>query len=417
MHSVYNILIAFADFLLPLSKVFSSKMKLFVTGRKDVFTRLAENIKPEDKTIWLHAASLGEYEQGVPVINELKKEFPQHKIIITFFSPSGYEVKKNNKLADLTLYLPLDTPTKARKFVKLAHPDLAIFVKYEVWPNYMSQLKKKNIPAILISGNFRPNQIYFKSYGKFMWKALQSFDHLFVQTTDSAKLLLEERIKNVSVSGDTRFDRVSKQLEMDNHLDFIEEFKNNQLCVVMGSTWSEDEALFTDFINHSHQVKFIIAPHEIKSGNIQNFISKLNKKVVLYSEKEEKNLQDFYIFIIDTVGFLSKIYAYADIAYVGGAAGYSGLHNILEPATFGVPVVIGKNHEKFPEARQLLNLKGLFSVESAEEYSRIMEKLVKDEKFRKKTGKNSGDFIRDNKGATPKIMDFIKTRFISLNDN
>lgn len=387
-------------------------MKLFVNGRKAVFPYLKDNISDKDEIIWLHAASLGEFEQGVPVLESLKKEFPAYKILVTFFSPSGYEVKKNNPLADFTTYLPLDTKANAKKFIELVNPKLAIFVKYEVWPNYLKYLKENKSPSLLISGNFRKDQVFFKSQGNFMKNALKSFDHLFVQNQSSKELLNFHGFKNVSISGDTRFDRVSQQLQLDNKLDFIEDFKNNKICLVCGSTWPEDENLLLEFINTAEDdVKIILAPHQIKEKQIENFRNQLQKKSVLFSEKSNHNLKDFPILIIDTVGLLTKIYAYANLAYVGGAAGNTGLHNILEPAAFGVPILIGKNHQKFPEAKLLLNKGGLFAIKTSAECTAVLNKLVNDENYRNKIGTISKEFIQENQGATPKIMDFIKRNF------
>lgn len=384
-------------------------MKLFVEGRKHVFEELQKNISPEDKIFWIHAASLGEYEQAVPIIEALKKEYPTYKILLSFFSPSGYEVKKHNKLADWTIYLPLDTRSNARKFVKYAHPDMALFIKYEVWPNYLSELKKHQIPALLISGNFRKDQIYFKSQGNFMKYALHQFDHLFVQNKSSLELLNLNGFENVSISGDTRFDRVSAQLQMDNRLDFVENFKHNQLCIVCGSTWPEDENILLDYINSSSpEIKFIIAPHQIKEKQIENLQSKINKPSVIHSQINQQNLENYSVLIIDKVGLLTKIYAYADLAYVGGAAGHTGLHNILEPAAFGIPIVIGKNHQNFPEATQLKKANGLFVVASSKECTEVMQRLTSNDLVRKEVGENAGRFIFKNKGATEKIMNYLQ---------
>lgn len=395
--------------ILPISKFFSPKMKLFVDGRKQVFEQIQKEISSQDQTIWLHTASLGEYEQAVPILEKLKELYPEHKILLSFFSPSGYEVKKNNSLADATVYLPLDTRSNAKKFIELSHPDLALFVKYEVWPNYLNTLNEKNIPALLISGNFRTNQIYFKSQGNFMKEALHKFDHLFVQNKSSEALLKTNGFEDVSISGDTRFDRVYAQLQMNNHLDFVEKFKQNNLCTVCGSTWPEDEKNILGFINSSPEnIKFIIAPHEINEKNIESLITSIKKTAIRYSEIEGKNLKDYSVLIIDTIGLLTKIYSYADIAYVGGAAGHTGLHNILEPATFGVPVVIGKNHQNFPEASELKSAGGLFSVKDSEECQKILEKLSLNPLYRNEIGNNSKEYILENRGATALIINHIE---------
>lgn len=389
--------------------LFSKKIKLFVDGRKDVVHILGKNISTSDKTIWFHCASLGEFEQGVPIMEEMKKAKPDHKIIVSFFSPSGYEIKKNTPLADVVVYLPMDTPLNAKRFIDAIHPSLSIFVKYEFWPNYLLQLKKKNIPTLLVSGVFRDNQIFFKPYGGFMRKALKSFNHFFLQEENSVKLLNSIGFKNTTLSGDTRFDRVSHQIEMNNTLKFAKEFKGDSLCIVCGSTWPEDEAVLLDYINSApRNVKFIIAPHKIEQSKIEAFTEKLYKqKVILHSQKDDVNLAEYSVLIIDCIGLLTKLYSYADIAYVGGAMGRTGLHNILEPATFGVPIIIGKNYHEFPEAIRLRNLAGLFSISNPLELSDVLTKLVSDANYRKKTGMISGHFVNSNTGATKKVLDYI----------
>lgn len=389
--------------------LFSKKIKLFVDGRKDVVHILGKNISTSHKTIWFHCASLGEFEQGVPIMEEMKKAKPGHKIIVSFFSPSGYEIKKNTSLADVVVYLPMDTPSNAKRFIDAIHPSLSIFVKYEFWPNYLLQLKKKNIPTLLVSGVFRDNQIFFKPYGGFMRKALKSFNHFFLQEENSVKLLNSIGFKNTTLSGDTRFDRVSHQIEMNNTLKFAKEFKGDSLCIVCGSTWPEDEAVLLDYINSApRNVKFIIAPHKIEQSKIEAFTEKLYKqKVILHSQKDDVNLAEYSVLIIDCIGLLTKLYSYADIAYVGGAMGRTGLHNILEPATFGVPIIIGKNYNEFPEAIRLRNLAGLFSISNPLELSDVLTKLVSDANYRKKTGMISGHFVNSNTGATNKVLDYI----------
>lgn len=405
MHTIYNLSIYLASFGLRIVALFNKKMKLFVNGRKDVFEILQQKISSEDKTIWFHCASLGEFEQGVPIMEAIKKQRPDHKIVVSFFSPSGFEVKKNTPLADAVVYLPMDIRANAKKFLAAVRPTMALFVKYEFWPNYLFELQKKNVPTYLVSGVFRKDQIFFKSYGGFMRKALQSFDHFFLQDENSEELLKNIGFSNVTVSGDTRFDRVSHQIEMDNTLKFAEDFKGNSLCIVCGSTWPEDEVVLLDYINAAPEnVKFIIAPHKIEADKISGFTKKIVKKTVLHSNKDEVNISDYDVLIIDCIGLLSKLYSYADIAYVGGAMGSTGLHNILEPATFSVPIVIGKNYDEFPEAIRLRDLAGLFSIRNAPECSETLNKLVANKDFRTKTGMISGHFVNKNTGATAKIM-------------
>lgn len=402
---LYNIVIQITGSLLNFIALFNSKIKLFVDGRKIVFTTLEKKIKPSDKTIWFHAASLGEYEQGLPVIEKIKDKYPLHKIAITFFSPSGYEVRKNNTVADATVYLPLDSKKNAQRFLDLVHPDMVFFIKYEYWLNYLNELNKLNTPTYLISGIFREEQMFFKWYGGFYRKALDTFSYFFVQNEGSKKLLQQLGKTNVVVSGDTRFDRVAAILEKDNDLDYISQFKNNTLTIVVGSSWPKDEALLLDFINsNTLNVKFIIAPHNIKADQIEQLKNSITKKTVLFSEMQEKNLADFDVFIIDTVGILTKIYSYADIAFVGGGFGNPGVHNLLEPATFGVPIVIGPNYSHFAEATALVNMGGCISVSDKTELIAAFKDLIVDDSFRSEKGHICSTFVQMNKGATNIIM-------------
>ena len=402
---LYTIIVQIASFLLKIIAKFSPKIKLFVDGRKVVFSTLAQKIKDSDKTIWFHAASLGEYEQGLPVIEEMKTKYPNHKIIVTFFSPSGYEVRKNNTVADATVYLPLDTKKNAQEFLKLVHPEMVFFIKYEYWPNYLNELQKLKTPTYLISGIFRKNQMFFKWYGGFYRKALNTFTYFFVQNEVSKKLLIQLGKTNVAISGDTRFDRVASILEKNNSLDFIATFKNDTLTIVIGSSWPKDESLLVDYINQtSENVKFIIAPHNIKDEQIQELKNSITKKAVLFSEKSTKNLADFDVFIIDTVGILTKIYSYADIAYVGGGFGNPGVHNILEPATFGIPIIIGPNFSHFAEATALVNMEGCISISNKNDLNDAFSNLIANDEIRQEKGHICSTFVKMNKGATEIIM-------------
>lgn len=405
---LYNLIVQIAGFLLKIIALFSPKMKLFVEGRKIIFPTLEQKIKPNDRTIWFHAASLGEYEQGLPVIEKIKEKFPLHKIVVTFFSPSGYEVRKNNTVADITVYLPLDTKKNAQEFLKLVHPDLVFFIKYEYWLNYLSELKNQNTPTYLISGILRENQMFFKWYGGFYRKVLDTFTYFFVQNENSKKLLLQLKKTNTAVSGDTRFDRVAAILEKDNTLDFIANFKNDTLTVVVGSSWPKDEHLLVNFINSNNSnVKFIIAPHNIKEEQIQQLKNSIKKKTILFSEKENRNLAEYDVLIINTIGILTKIYSYADIAYVGGGFGNPGVHNILEPATFGVPIVIGPNYSHFAEATALVNLEGCITVSNKKELDVAFNNLILNEVERQEKGHICSTFVQMNKGATKVIMNTI----------
>jgi len=408
MFLMYNFIVLLAAATVKILAFFSPKMKLFVEGRKNVFKTLNEKIKANDKTIWFHAASLGEYEQGLPVMEQIRAKYPKHKIVLTFFSPSGYEIRKNNAVADVTVYLPLDTIFNAKKFVALTHPELVFFIKYEYWPNYLKVLKQADIKTFLISGIFREKQAFFNWYGGFYRNALKTFDFFFVQNESSKKLLQSIGHQNVKISGDTRFDRVVSILERDNSLDFIEAFKNNQTTIVIGSSWPKDENLLVTFINQcSNKVKFIIAPHNIKADQMGNLKAQLAKPTVLFSEKEGKSLSDYTVFIIDTIGILTKIYSYANIAYVGGGFGHPGVHNILEPATFGVPIVIGPNYSHFAEATALVNMEGCITIATQEQLNDAFDNLIMNADIRHEKGHICETFVQMNKGATAVILNHI----------
>ena len=411
MNFFYNLLVFVASILLSFIALFNKKIKLFVDGRKETFSKLSEFNK-EDKIIWFHAASLGEFEQARPIIEELKYKYRDYKILVTFFSPSGYEIRKNYNLADVVCYLPLDSKSKAKKFIEQVNPTLAIFIKYEFWPNFLYELKRKEIPTILVSGILRENQIFFKFYGGFIKKSLEAFHHFFVQNNKSKELLESINFKKVTVAGDTRFDRVSKILEQDNSLDFINQFKDNKYTIVAGSTWQEDEELLVNYINNnlSENEKFIIAPHNIKQESILELQKLINKKTVLYSQpRHDLNLKEYQVFIIDTIGILTKIYAAADLAYVGGGL-KTGLHNILEPATFGIPVVIGNKYDKFKEAVDLVKIGGCISIKNQQEFTDNLINLKEDENFRNLTGIINKKYIEDNLGATKLIMNYLKDK-------
>ena len=405
---LYNLLVHFAGFFLKFVALFNPKMNLFIEGRKNIFQTLQQKINLRDKTIWFHAASLGEYEQGLPVIEAIKNQFPQHKIVLTFFSPSGFEVRKNNTIADVTIYLPLDTQKNAQEFLQLVHPELVFFIKYEYWPNYLAELKKQNIKTYLISGILRENQLFFKWYGSFYREALNTFTCFFVQNENSKKLLQQLGKNNVAVSGDTRFDRVVTILEKDNTLDFISQFKNNKLTIVVGSSWPKDEKLLVNFINsNTLDLKFIIAPHNIKEEQIIALQNSISKKTVLFSQKKDDKLADFDVFIIDTIGILTKIYSYADIAYVGGGFGNPGVHNLLEPATFGVPIIIGPNYSHFAEAVALVNMEGCSVIRNEQELAETLINLIRNDDVRNEKGHICSTFVQMNKGATSVILNYI----------
>ena len=401
----------FSEFILKIIALFNPKIKLFVDGQANSFGILKAKIKAYDKMIWFHAASLGEYEQGLPLMEKIKSKYPNHLIVLTFFSPSGYEIRKNNGVADVTVYLPLDTKSNVKQFMEIVRPEMAFFIKYEYWPNYLNALKISETPTYLVSGIFRENQAFFKWYGGFYRKGLDAFEHFFVQNSTSKELALMLGKSNVTVSGDTRFDRVAAILERDNDLDYISEFKNNTLTIVVGSSWPKDESLLVDFINStSVPLKFIIAPHNIQPDQILELKNSITKKCVLFSENSSASLAEFDVFIIDVVGILTKIYSYADIAYVGGGFGNPGVHNILEPATFGVPIIIGPNFSHFAEATALVNMGGCVSISDKESLFDILEILINNEDIRNEKGHICSTFVEMNKGATAIVMNYITSK-------
>ncbi|MCG1034875.1 3-deoxy-D-manno-octulosonic acid transferase [Polaribacter sargassicola] len=409
MKFLYDLLVFKASIFLPIIALFNKKIKFFVDGRKETFSKI--KALKNKKTIWFHVASLGEFEQARPIIEELKKNYSTYKILVTFFSPSGYEIRKNYYLADVVCYLPLDSISNAKKFVEIVNPKYAVFIKYEFWPNLLNELKRKEVSTILVSGILRKKQLFFKSYGGFMRKSLEAFHHFFVQDLNSKELLNSINFNNVTIAGDTRFDRVAKILEQDNSLDFISQFKDGKYTIVAGSTWQEDEELLVNYINNktSENDKIIIAPHNIKQEAILQLQKSINKKTILYSAKADENLAEFQVFIIDTIGILTKIYAAADIAYVGGGL-KTGLHNILEPATFGIPVVIGNNYSKFKEAVDLVKIGGCISIKNQEEFNQTFINLKEDEGLRKLTGVINKRYIKDHLGATALVINYLKNK-------
>lgn len=410
VYFLYNLIVHLAAFLVRSISFFSPKLKLFVQGRKSVFKTLSKTIAKADKVVWVHASSLGEYEQGLPIIEKMQQEKPEYKILLTFFSPSGYEVIKNRNVADVIVYLPMDTLSNAKKFMNLTKPELAIFIKYEIWPNYLKVLKKHEIPTLLISAYFKKEQSFFKWYGGLMRKSLRTFNHFFVQNQKSKELLSSIEFNNCTINGDTRFDRVVGILQRNNNLDFMQQFKQSEKCLVAGSTWPKDEAVLAHYINTSkNELKYVIVPHNIDALEITSLKNSLQKKTVLYSEIEGKNLSDFDVLIVDAIGLLAKVYSYADVAYVGGGYAKGGLHNTLEPAVFGVPIIIGPYFEGFKEAEELVGLKGILLSNSKEQFATILNKLVLDNDHCAVTANINKNYVAKNQGASIQIMQYVRT--------
>jgi 3-deoxy-D-manno-octulosonic-acid transferase len=410
MYLIYDILVYLASFFLKILAFFDPKIKKFVSGRQKTFPILKDHIAKSDKVIWIHCASLGEFEQGRPVMEALKATFPKKKLVLTFFSPSGYEIRKSYKLADVVCYLPMDTHRHSKKFLDLVHPEMVIFVKYEFWPNILRLLGKEKIKTMLVSGIFRPNQSFFKWYGKGMKNSLDAFTHFFVQDENSKMLLQKIGYDNVQVTGDTRFDRVIAITSQDNTLGFMDQFKGSNHLLVAGSTWKEDEDLLVSYINKeaTEREKFVIVPHNIHELQVEQLRNTISKEVVLYSEHHNSDLTNYQVLILDTIGILTKVYSYADVAYIGGGFTKSGVHNILEPATYGIPIVIGPNYNKFKEVIDLVGLKACYSIDDSKKLSVILARLMNEEPFRSITGKMALQYVMENKGATKKIINFLK---------
>ena len=386
--------------------MFNSKIKLGVIGRKETFNKLKNSIGVNDKTIWVHCASLGEYEQGLPLFIELKNKYPEDKLILSFFSPSGYEAKKDSSIADVVVYLPLDKPSNCTIFLDLVRPNLAVFVKSEIWPNYLNEIEKRKIKSILICAVYNHSQMRFN----LLQRAILKFDCVFTQDEKSTKLFKSIGHNNVICSGDTRYDRVSLSKNLDEEVKYIKEFTNNNNCLIAGSTWMNDEKIIVDYINNSDSdLKYIIAPHEINEGQINNLKSAINKKTILFSEMNKVNVKSATVIIVNNIGNLSKLYKYASLAYIGGGFNGEGkLHNSLEAAVFGLPIVIGQYYSKFPEAISMINNGGMFSVKNSSSLKNIINTLIESNKNLLKVGALNSNFIKNKIGATSTILEHLK---------
>ncbi len=400
----YGLIIFFAA-------LFNSKARNWVSGRAGWHSTLAKTLKDVDrKKIHFHCPSLGEFEQGRPVLEALRKAYPDHYILLTFFSPSGYNIRKNEPLADHVCYLPLDGPFNAYRFMSLVKPEIAFFIKYDFWHFFIRTYKTHNIPVIFISSTFRPSQIYFKWYGKFFRKILKRVNHFFVQDQESLELLYKFAIPQVTVSGDTRFDRVHNNMKSAIELPVIADFKGNSKLLVAGSTWPEDEKhvheLFTDI---DDSWKLIIAPHEVNQHRIKKIISLFRNNCILYSQgnTDQGNKK---VMIIDNIGLLSSVYRYSDLAYIGGGFG-KGIHNILEAAVFKVPVIFGPKYSKFKEAKELLKLGGAFTIRSDKDLKSVFDILNSDQEAYSKASESSRNFVENKRGATGIVLEYLSLNF------
>lgn len=401
---MYNIAISVYQFAVKVAALFSSKPAKMVKGHREVFDLLRSRIDRNARYIWVHAASLGEFEQGRPLIERIRRDYPQYKILQTFFSPSGYEVRKNYEGADVVCYLPFDTPRNVEKFIELARPCMAFFIKYEFWQNYLNALSKKGIPVYSVSSIFRPGQIFFRWYGKDYRKVLKTFTHLFVQDEASKQLLSGVGVNQVTVVGDTRFDRVLDIFAAAKELPLVERFKGGALTFVAGSSWGPDEDIFIRYFNAHPEVKLVIAPHVVDEAHLQEIATKLQRPCVRYTQATEADVAGAGCMLIDCYGLLSSIYRYGEISYVGGGFGV-GIHNVLEAAVYGIPVIFGPNNRKFREARHLLKQQGGFEINGYEDFERLMDRFLTDEAYLKASGKAAGDYVKHNAGALEKIME------------
>lgn len=390
-----------------MAALFSEKVSKMVAGQKKTFSVLEQHIDPKAKYIWFHAASLGEFEQGRPLIEEIRRRFPEYKILQTFFSPSGYEVRKDYKGADVVCYLPLDTPGNARRFVEKAHPCMAFFIKYEFWKNYLTELHERQIPVYSVSSIFRPEQIFFKWYGGGYREVLKCFTHLFVQNQESVDLLKTIGVTETSITGDTRFDRVLDICSQAKVLSLVERFKGDRLTMVAGSSWAPDEDIFIPYFNAHPEMKLVIAPHVIDESHLKEITGKVKGKVVRYSQATEENVVEADCLIIDCFGLLSSIYRYGEIAYIGGGFGVS-IHNTLEAAVYGIPVIFGPNNKKFMEAQGLKQCKGGFEIQGASDFNELMDRFREDRQFLQLSGENAGNYVKKNAGALEKILGTIR---------
>lgn len=404
---LYNIGVWVASF-------FSKKVRAMWKGEHRTFRVLREKIDPNAMYIWFHAASLGEFEQGRPIMEAIRREHPGYKILLTFFSPSGYEVRKNYDGADVVVYLPIDTKRNARRFLRLTNPVMAFFIKYEFWSNYLHMLKERHVPTFSVSSIFRPNQIFFRAYGKGYGKVLDCFTHFFVQNEESRDLLKSIGIDCVSVTGDTRFDRVLQIRDAGKTLPIVENFVGGTVedrphVFIAGSSWPPDEDIFIRYFNEHRDWKLIIAPHVIGDDHMKQILGKLERKTVRYTEATTENVVGAECLIIDCFGLLSSIYRYADVTYVGGGFGV-GIHNVLEAAVWGKPVIFGPNNKNFQEAQGLLKAGGGFEVTSYDDFVGVMRKLA-DDKALEQSRERAGGFVESLAGATRQIMKEVKFDF------
>ena len=418
---VYNIVIYFVLWGIAIASLFNEKVRKMWHGEREAFKILKQKVDPNAKYIWFHAASLGEFEQGRPLMERIRKEYPQYKILLTFYSPSGYEVRKNYEGADIICYMPVDTRLNAIRFLRLVRPVMAFFIKYEFWSNFLHILKHRNIPTYSVSSIFREDQVFFKWYGRNYAGVLKCFTRFFVQNEESKRLLEGIGIKDVDVVGDTRFDRVLQIKEAAKKLPICEAFRTGVASsqsadvphhdfkvFVAGSSWPPDENIFIPFFNEHKDWRLLIAPHVIAEEHLKLILSLIkDKKVVRYTQTTPEEAAEADVLIIDCFGLLSSMYNYGDVAYIGGGFGV-GIHNTLEAAVWNMPVIFGPNNKKFQEAQGLLKSGGGFEINTYEDFSGLMSSLMNDEAFLKQAGDKAGTFVAHLAGATDKVLARVK---------
>ena len=432
---MYNIAMYFVQLGIAIAAIFDHKVRVLWRGQRAAFKTLKQKVDPNAKYVWVHAASLGEFEQGRPIIERIRLEHPEYKILLTFFSPSGYQVRKNYQGADIITYLPIDTVTNARRFLRTIRPVMAFFIKYEFWYNYLHILKHRNVPTYSVSSIFRPDQIFFRWYGRAYSRVLKCFTKFFVQNEESRQLLAKIGIKETEIVGDTRFDRVMTIKSLAKQLPIVEAFTTpHQLprggepavqeasprgglegVFVAGSSWPPDKEIFIRYFNEHREWKLIIAPHVIGEDHLQQIISRLSpsgategsRRIVRFTQTTREEAAKADTLIIDCFGLLSSIYNYGDVAYIGGGFGV-GIHNTLEAAVWDMPVIFGPNNKKFQEAQGLKACGGGFEIKDYDEFAALMQRFATDESFLKQSGSQAGHFVKDQAGATDKVLDSVK---------
>lgn len=407
MTFVYNVGTLIYGALIRFVALWNPKAQKWVEGRNDLFTRLEATIDHSKPIVWVHCASLGEFEQGRPIIDSIKADYPEFRILLTFYSPSGYEVRKDYQNADYVFYLPLDTPRNARRFVEIVAPSHVFFVKYDYWFHLLRELANKNIPTYFISAIFRKQQLFFKPWGQWYRNMLKFVTHFFVQSNESKVLLESIGVQNVTVSGDTRFDRVAQVVESARKLEWVEAFLGGEKAHIGGSTWEPDEELIAAYVQQNPEQKWIVAPHEVNEASINRLYRLFGDRLLKYSDLVEgREINGHRILLIDCYGLLTSIYQYGSLAVIGGGFGV-GIHNTLEAATFGMPIVFGPNYSKFKEANDLVALQAAFSIADEDTFLEVMNTLDSDVKMRKKAGNRASHYVQQNRGAKDRILKHI----------